>query len=85
MGIFTIYDRIVQTLFLLLLDPIIDNVSDYYSFGSRKNRNVHQALGQLTKFLHRFHIFGTSKVTLCTKVINKFILNFKVFGVISKT
>lgn len=85
LGISTIYDRLVQTLFLLLLDPIIDNVSDYYSFGSRKNRNVHQALGQLVKFLQRFQLFGSGNETSCTKVSNKFILNFKVLGAILKT
>jgi RNA-directed DNA polymerase len=50
-GILTVKDRIVQTLFLQLLEPIIDPHSDNNSFGFRKGRNPHQALGLLSKYL----------------------------------
>jgi len=50
-GILTIKDRIVQTLFVQILEPIIDPHADNYSFGYRKGRNAHQAIGMLTKFL----------------------------------
>lgn len=51
LGIPTIKDRIAQTLFVQVLEPIIDPHADYYSFGYRKGRNVHQAIGMLSKLL----------------------------------
>lgn len=51
LGIPTIKDRIVQTLFVQVLEPIIDPHADYYSFGYRKGRNAHQAIGMLSKLL----------------------------------
>lgn len=51
LGIPTIKDRIVQTLFIQVLEPIIDIHADNYSFGYRKGRNPHQAIGILSKLL----------------------------------
>ena len=51
LGIPTIKDRIVQTLFVQVLEPIIDPHADCYSFGYRKGRNAHQAIGMLSKLL----------------------------------
>ena len=51
LGILTIKDRIVQTLFVQVLDPIIDVHADDNSFGFRKGRNPHQAIGLLSKLL----------------------------------
>lgn len=51
LGIPTIKDRITQTLFVQVLEPIIDPHADYYSFGYRKGRNPHQAIGILSKLL----------------------------------
>jgi len=51
LGIPTIKDRIVQTLFVQVLEPIIDPHADYYSFGYRKGRNAHQAIGMLSRLL----------------------------------
>jgi RNA-directed DNA polymerase len=51
LGIPTIKDRIAQTLFIQILEPIIDPHADYYSFGYRKGRNAHQAIGMLSKLL----------------------------------
>merc|ERR1712003_84315 len=51
LGIPTIKDRIMQTLFVQVLEPIIDPHADYYSFGYRKGRNAHQAIGVLSKSL----------------------------------
>jgi len=51
LGISTIKDRIVQTLFLQVLEPTIDVHADYYSFGYRKGRNSHQTIGVLSKML----------------------------------
>jgi RNA-directed DNA polymerase len=47
----TIKDRIVQTLFVQVIEPIIDIYADSNSFGFRKGRNSHQAIGLLSEFL----------------------------------
>lgn len=52
LGIFTILDRIIQTWVLSVLDPVIDVHSDKYSFGFRKGRNAHQAIGELSRILY---------------------------------
>lgn len=74
LGIPTIFDRLVQTLFVLLLDPLVDNYCDYFSFGFRKSRSAHQAVGQLSEFLSSF---GSCKESSKFNLI-KFILKFKV-------
>lgn len=52
-GVPTIYDRLVQKLFLLVLDPIIDVHSDRSSFGFRNGRNAHQAIGLVASILSK--------------------------------
>lgn len=52
LGIPTIGDRIVQTLFVQVLEPIIDPHADVYSYGYRKGRNAHQAIGELARILY---------------------------------
>ena len=52
-GIPTIYDRLVQKLFLLVLDPIIDVHSDKSSYGFRNGRNAHQAIGLVASILSK--------------------------------
>ena len=51
LGIPTIGDRCMQTLFAQLLDPIVDATSDDFSYGFRKGRNGHQAIGDLSNHL----------------------------------
>lgn len=51
LGIPSIKDRIVQTLFVQVLESIIDVHADNNSFGFRKGRNPHQAIGLLSKLL----------------------------------
>ncbi len=51
LGIPTISDRCMQTLFVLLLDPIVEAASDDFSYGFRKGRNAHQAIGDLSNHL----------------------------------
>jgi len=51
LGIPTIKDRIVQTLFVQVLEPIIDVHADNNNLGFRKGRNPHQAIGLLSKLL----------------------------------
>lgn len=52
LGMTNIKDRIVQTLFLQVIDPILDVHADKYSFGFRKGRNSHQAIGCLSRLLY---------------------------------
>jgi retron-type reverse transcriptase len=52
-GLLNIKDRIVQTLFVQLIEPTIDVWADSSSFGFRKGRHARQALGQLTRFLDK--------------------------------
>ena len=75
LGIITIKDRIVQTLFVQVLDPIIDAHADNHSFGFRKGRNSHQAIGLLGKFLSvdPAHRKGSSDKKYFTH--SKYILN----------
>ena len=51
LGIPTIGDRCMQSLFVLLLDPIVEADSDDFSYGFRKGRNAHQAIGDLSNHL----------------------------------
>jgi RNA-directed DNA polymerase len=52
LGIPNIIDRITQNLFVQIIEPLIDPHADRYSFGFRKGRNPHQAIGILSKSLH---------------------------------
>jgi RNA-directed DNA polymerase len=47
------YDRVVQEMFRLVLDPAIESISDPLSFGFRKMRSAHQALGFIARVLHK--------------------------------
>jgi group II intron reverse transcriptase/maturase len=78
LGIPTIKDRIVQTLFVQVLEPIIDPYADCYSFGYRKGRNAHQAIGMLSKLLtHKPKAFRKSSDKRYF-VHSKFVINMDV-------
>lgn len=47
----TLLDRSVQKLFQLVIDPAIDVFSDPNSYGFRKNRSAHQAIGAVANRL----------------------------------
>lgn len=51
LGIPTIFDRAVQSLFKLVTQPITEAFADPNSYGFRKNRNAHQALAKLRAIL----------------------------------
>jgi RNA-directed DNA polymerase len=53
LGIPTVLDRALQTLVTLSLDPIIEETSDLYSYGSRKFRSPHDALNRLRHLLDK--------------------------------
>jgi RNA-directed DNA polymerase len=50
-SIFCIADRLVQQLFVLVLDPFIEANSDVHSYGFRKGRNPIMAIGDIQKNL----------------------------------
>jgi len=50
-GIPTIFDRIVQKLFCLIIEPIICTKSDTFNFGFQNGRSAHQVVGLLAKNL----------------------------------
>jgi RNA-directed DNA polymerase len=53
LGIPTMRDRAIQMLVLLSLDPIIEQVSDSYSYGSRKYRSTHDAILRIRHILDK--------------------------------
>ncbi|WP_243116961.1 reverse transcriptase domain-containing protein [Natranaerovirga hydrolytica] len=53
LGIPTIYDRAMQALYLLSLDPVSETILDKTSFGSRRFRSCKDASEYLFKLLHQ--------------------------------
>lgn len=81
LGIPTIGDRIVQTLFIQVLEPLIDPHSDIYSYGYRKGRSAHQAIGELSRILN-VHSYLRRKSTAVRRYFphTKFILQVDIKG-----
>jgi len=46
-----IVDHLIQQLFILVLNPIIEVNSDFHSYGSRKGRSSITAIGDIRKNL----------------------------------
>lgn len=78
LGILTIKDRIVQTLFVQVLEPIIDPYADPYSFGYRKGRKAHQAIGMLSKLLAYKSMASRKNSNKGYFVHSKFVINMDV-------
>lgn len=77
----TIKDRIVQTLFVQVLEPIIDVYADNNNFGFRKGRTPHQAIGLLSKLLnvkevHQRRLSGKRYLTHSKYILNISIKKF---------
>lgn len=53
LGIPTMIDRALQALILLCLDPVVEEMSDTYSFGSRKFRGTHDAIQRIRTILDK--------------------------------
>jgi retron-type reverse transcriptase len=51
LNIISVTDKIVQTLFIFILNPIVNPHFDKYSFGYKKGRSVHEVVGFLAKLL----------------------------------
>ncbi|MBZ9633659.1 group II intron reverse transcriptase/maturase [Clostridium sp. FP1] len=47
LGIATMHDRAMQTLYMMGLDPVVESMSDKTSFGFRKNRSCVDAMSQI--------------------------------------
>ena len=47
LGIATMHDRAMQTLYMLGVDPVVESTSDKASFGFRKNRSCVDAMAQI--------------------------------------
>lgn len=81
LGIPTIFDRCVQQLLVLILEPVIEPFSDSNSYGFRFFRNAHNALGQLKQSLesrtHQFEkwIFSADIVSFFDEVSNEWLIN----------
>ena len=52
LGIQTVRDRIVQTAFLMILEPIFEADFTDSSFGFRTGRSAHEAAGEIYKYLN---------------------------------
>merc|ERR1711862_746744 len=77
--VFSTHDFLVQTLFMQLLNPIIDVHVDFYNFGYRKRRNLHQAVHILNIILI-FKQKSTKKSSLneFSYIHNKYIVKLKI-------
>jgi RNA-directed DNA polymerase len=47
LGIPTMSDRALQTLISLVLDPVVEELSDRYSYGFRKHKSAHDAISRI--------------------------------------
>jgi len=53
LGIPTLFDRAVQAVYLLAVDPVVETESDLSSYGFRKNRSTHDAIRHLRSILDK--------------------------------
>lgn len=53
LGAIKISERLIQTLFVLVYEPILECISDMCNYGFRKSRHPHQAIGILVSNLNR--------------------------------
>lgn len=67
LGIPTIFDRVVQEMFRLVLAPCIESILEEHIYGFRIKRNAHNALGFLASFLNK---------TKCSYVYNVSLFSF---------
>src|ERR1700728_1055536 len=55
LGIPTMIDRAVQSVYYLAIDPIVEARSDKFSFGFRKHRSQHDAIAYIRTILDKAH------------------------------
>lgn len=79
LGILATKDSIMQTLFVQIIEPIIDVHADKCNFGFRKGRNPFQAIGFLSKLLNtRRKLYKKIAITPRYFVYQKYILTIDV-------
>lgn len=77
----TIFDRCVQQLLVLILEPVIEPFLDSNSYGFRSFRSAHNALGQLKQSLEsrtrQFEkwVFSADIVSFFDEVSNEWLIN----------
>ena len=69
-SIYKVSNRLVQMLFVLVYEPILECVSDACNFGYRKSRHLHQAIGALFNQLDR------RSETLQVSYFSKYVLKY---------
>lgn len=55
LGIPTMIDRAVQSVYYLAVDPVVEANSDKFSFGFRKHRSQHDAIAYIRTLLDKAH------------------------------
>lgn len=55
LGIPTMKDRAMQALYLMALEPVTEVTADYNSYGFRKKRSAHDAIGSLHMLLSKWY------------------------------
>jgi len=75
LGIPTIFDRAVQSLFKLVTEPITETFADLNSYGFRPNRSAHQALAKLRAIL--VSKMGAENLVVLNLDIKQFFDNIK--------
>jgi RNA-directed DNA polymerase len=53
LGIPTMRDRALQMLIVIILDPIVEEISDYHSYAFRKHKGTHDAILRLRHLLDK--------------------------------
>lgn len=75
LGIPTIFDRAVQSLFKLVTEPITETFADLNSYGFRPNRSAHQALSKLRAIL--VSKTGAENIVILNLYIKQFFYNIQ--------
>jgi RNA-directed DNA polymerase len=68
LGIPTIQDRVIQKMFQLVIEPAIDVLADPNSYGFRKHRSCHHAIGAVANRLAK----ASENLTIINIDIEKF-------------
>jgi hypothetical protein len=67
-SVFKVSNKLIQTLFMLVYEPIVECVSDTFNYGFRESRHAHQAMGtlfsKLDPRLEKKQVFYASKYIL---------------------
>jgi len=80
LGISNIIDRVIQSQFIILLDPLIDPLLSLNFYGFRKGRNALQAISYLSKSIQlsdltRYHLLKIDIEECFDNLNHNYILN----------